>query len=63
MKIDRHSRAKILTPEEIRLLFSEGLQTQRNRTLGLHRAITSRSRLSPVEESEKPRILRTQEVS
>ena len=24
MKIDRHGRAKILTPEEIQLLFSEG---------------------------------------
>ena len=33
MKIDRHGRAKILTPEEIRLLFYEGLQNPRDRTL------------------------------
>ncbi|MDY6936898.1 MAG: site-specific integrase [Cyanobacteriota bacterium] len=33
MKIDRHGRAKILTPEEIRLLFYEGARTVRDRTL------------------------------
>ena len=33
MKIDRHGRAKILTQTEIQLLFSEGLQTTRDRSL------------------------------
>jgi integrase/recombinase XerD len=33
MKIDRHGRAKILTPEEIRLLFFEGARSLRERTL------------------------------
>ena len=33
MKIDRHGQAKILTPEEIQLLFSEGLTTPRDRAL------------------------------
>lgn len=33
MKIDRHGRAKILTQTEIQLLFSEGLQTTRDRAL------------------------------
>jgi len=33
MKIDRHGRAKILTPEEIQLLFNEGLQTHRDLAL------------------------------
>ncbi|MBW4636198.1 MAG: site-specific integrase [Iphinoe sp. HA4291-MV1] len=33
MKIDRHGKAKILTQEEIQLLFSEGLLTLRDRTL------------------------------
>lgn len=33
MKIDRHGQAKIFTPEEIQLLFSEGLTTPRNRAL------------------------------
>lgn len=33
MKIDRHGRAKILTQAEIQLLFSQGLQTKRDRTL------------------------------
>ena len=33
MKIDRHGQAKILTPEEIQLLFSEGLVTPRDRAL------------------------------
>ncbi|MFP4132555.1 MAG: hypothetical protein ACLFTJ_00300 [Halothece sp.] len=33
MKIDRHGQAKILTPEEIKLLFSEGLVTPRDRAL------------------------------
>ncbi len=33
MKIDRHGRAKILTIEEIQLLFSQGLQNNRDRTL------------------------------
>lgn len=33
MKIDRHGRAKILTQEEIQLLFSEGLETNRDRCL------------------------------
>jgi integrase len=33
MKIDRHGKAAILTPEDIQLLFSEGLQTTRNRAL------------------------------
>lgn len=33
MKIDRHGQAKILTQSEIRLLFSEGLQTDRDRAL------------------------------
>jgi len=33
MKIDRYGQAKILTPEEIQLLFSEGLTTPRDRVL------------------------------
>ena len=33
MKIDRHRRAKILTQPEIQLLFSQGLQTNRDRCL------------------------------
>lgn len=33
MKIDRHGQAKILTQAEIQLLFSQGLQTDRNRAL------------------------------
>ena len=33
MKIDRHGRAKILTPAEIQLLFSEGLKNNRSRAL------------------------------
>lgn len=33
MKIDRHGRAKILAQTEIQLLFSEGLQTTRDRCL------------------------------
>lgn len=33
MKIDRHGKAKILTQSEIQLLFSEGLQTSRDRAL------------------------------
>jgi integrase/recombinase XerD len=33
MKIDRHGRAKILTQAEIQLLFSEGLENDRDRCL------------------------------
>jgi integrase/recombinase XerD len=33
MKIERHGQAKILTQQEIELLFNEGLQTDRDRTL------------------------------
>ncbi|NEP56385.1 MAG: site-specific integrase [Symploca sp. SIO2G7] len=33
MKIDRHGKGKVLTVEEIQLLFSEGLQTLRDRCL------------------------------
>ncbi len=33
MKIDRHGKAKILTQAEIQLLFSQGLQTERDRAL------------------------------
>jgi integrase len=33
MKIERHGQAKILTQQEIELLFNEGLQTARDRTL------------------------------
>ena len=33
MKIDRHGQAKILTPEEIQFLFTEGLTTPRDRAL------------------------------
>ena len=33
MKIDRHGQAKILTQSEIQLLFSQGLQTDRDRAL------------------------------
>ena len=33
MKINRHGKAKILTPEEIQLLFCAGLTTLRDRTL------------------------------
>jgi integrase/recombinase XerD len=33
MKIDRHGQAKILTQAEIQLLFSQGLQNNRDRAL------------------------------
>lgn len=33
MKIDRHGRAEIFTQEEIQLLFSQALQSSRDRTL------------------------------
>lgn len=33
MKIEGHGQAKILTQEEIELLFNEGLQTDRDRAL------------------------------
>lgn len=33
MKSDRHGQAAILSPAQIELLFSEGLQTDRDRTL------------------------------
>ena len=33
MKRERHGRAKILTPDEIQLLFNQGLQTPRNQAL------------------------------
>ena len=33
MKIEGHRQAKILTQEEIELLFNDGLQTERDRTL------------------------------
>lgn len=33
MKIDRHGKAKVLTPEEIQRLFTSGLTTVRDRTL------------------------------
>jgi hypothetical protein len=33
MKIDRHGKAKILSQEEIQLLFNEGLTTLRDRCL------------------------------
>ena len=33
VKIDRHGKAKILTPEEIQLLFNEGTSRNRDRTL------------------------------
>jgi integrase/recombinase XerD len=33
MKVDRHGKAKILTLEEIQLLFREGFQTNRDRAL------------------------------
>ncbi len=33
MKIEGHGQAKILTQEEIELLFNDGLQTHRDRTL------------------------------
>jgi integrase/recombinase XerD len=32
MKIERHGQAKILTQQEIELLFNKGLQTARDRT-------------------------------
>jgi hypothetical protein len=32
MKIERHGQAKILTQQEIELLFNKGLQTSRDRT-------------------------------
>ena len=31
MKIDRHGQAKVLTQEEIQLLFSQGLKNNRDR--------------------------------
>ena len=33
MKINRHGRAKVLTQEEIQLVFTQGLQNERDRTL------------------------------
>ena len=33
MKINRHGKAKILTQEEIQLVFSEGFQNDRDRAL------------------------------
>ncbi|MBA2750568.1 MAG: site-specific integrase, partial [Tatlockia sp.] len=33
MKIDRHGRAKIITQQEIQLLFSQGLTIDRDRAL------------------------------
>jgi integrase/recombinase XerD len=33
MKIERHGQTKILAPQEIELLFNDGLQTERDRTL------------------------------
>ena len=33
MKVDRHGKAKLLSQTEIQLLFNEGLQTNRDRTL------------------------------
>ena len=33
MKRERHGRAKILTPDEIQLLFNQGLETIRDRAL------------------------------
>jgi integrase/recombinase XerD len=33
MKIERHGQAKILTQQEIRLLFNKGLLSERDRTL------------------------------
>jgi integrase/recombinase XerD len=33
MKINRHGRAKILTPKEIQLVFSHGLNSRRDKTL------------------------------
>ena len=33
MKIDRYGQAKILTPEEIQLLFTQGLTKERDRVL------------------------------
>lgn len=33
MKIDRHGKAKILTPQEIQLLFTKGLKTPRDKAL------------------------------
>ena len=33
MKIERHDQVKILTQQEIELLFNKGLQTSRDRTL------------------------------
>ena len=34
VKIDRHGKAKVLSPEEIQRLFTSGLTTERDRTLG-----------------------------
>ncbi|WP_445241480.1 hypothetical protein [Microcoleus vaginatus] len=33
MKIERHGQTKILTQQEMELLFNKGLQTSRDRTL------------------------------
>lgn len=33
MKIDRHGQAKILTPKEIQLLFTQGFTNERDRAL------------------------------
>jgi len=33
MKINRHGRAKILTPKEIQLVFAQGLESERDKTL------------------------------
>jgi hypothetical protein len=42
MKIDRHGRAKILTPIEIQLLFNKGLVISRDRALFGIGSVTNR---------------------
>ncbi|MHC5775664.1 hypothetical protein [Nostoc sp.] len=43
MKINRHGRAKVLTQQEIQLMFSHGLENDRDRSNGLPYAFNSPS--------------------
>jgi hypothetical protein len=57
MKIERHGRAKILSHSEIQLLFSQGLQTPRDRALF---GICTFPGLSQSQENAQPDVV-TQE--
>ncbi|MHC5825585.1 MAG: hypothetical protein ACYT04_59485, partial [Nostoc sp.] len=44
MKINRHGGAKVLTQQEIQLIFSHGLENDRDRSDGLRSPTSQRSR-------------------